>query len=211
MAQLLRDQKRSYIIVSPKLTKIDDKSGSAYLTVFAREKSPLEKLFAGHKLFLSPASVATIDDIPNEPMPGFEKIDVQLIKGAGTEKGLANQIKALIKPISRPKPAVSNASKPWMLYVEDDAALRAINVQYFESVGYNVVEANSADQALEELEKRKGAFHLIISDGEMPTLEAGGIKLFRAVRDIYPALLSRFVFYSGLTSDKKWLLLKYTD
>jgi hypothetical protein len=37
----------------PKLTKIDTADGSAYLSVFSQEKTPLEKLFEGEKLFLA--------------------------------------------------------------------------------------------------------------------------------------------------------------
>jgi hypothetical protein len=41
-------------VVSPKLTKVSDKPGSAYLAEFSREKTPLEKLFSGTKLFVLP-------------------------------------------------------------------------------------------------------------------------------------------------------------
>ncbi len=54
LTQLLRDRKIPYVVVSPKITKIDAASGNAYLSVFAREKTPLEKLLAGEKLFLAP-------------------------------------------------------------------------------------------------------------------------------------------------------------
>jgi len=37
----------------PKITKIDTANGSAYLSVFTQEKTPLEKIFEGEKLFLS--------------------------------------------------------------------------------------------------------------------------------------------------------------
>ncbi|MFN0116661.1 MAG: hypothetical protein ACKVQC_00010, partial [Elusimicrobiota bacterium] len=45
---------------TPKLTKVDTENGSAYLSVFAQEKTPLEKLFEGDKLFLAknPISVS---------------------------------------------------------------------------------------------------------------------------------------------------------
>ncbi len=60
--QRLREKKIPYVVVSPKITKIDNASGSAYLTVFAREKTPIEKLVQGEKLFVAPEdqnSVAT--------------------------------------------------------------------------------------------------------------------------------------------------------
>ncbi len=55
-AQGLRDAAKefSYVSFVPKLTRIDLKNSSAYLSVFAQEKSPLEKLLNGEKLFLAP-------------------------------------------------------------------------------------------------------------------------------------------------------------
>lgn len=50
----LREQRVSYVVVSPKISKVDGLNGSAYLSVFAREKTPLDRLFAGKKLFLAP-------------------------------------------------------------------------------------------------------------------------------------------------------------
>ncbi|OVE77288.1 hypothetical protein BVX98_03110, partial [bacterium F11] len=45
-----------YSVVSfiPKITKLDKATGSDYLSVFAQEKTPLEKLFKGETLFLPP-------------------------------------------------------------------------------------------------------------------------------------------------------------
>lgn len=50
------------ISFTPKIEKIDTAQGSAYLSVFTQEKTPLEKMFQGEKLFLAPrpdAAVAT--------------------------------------------------------------------------------------------------------------------------------------------------------
>ncbi len=52
--QQLRERKTCYAVVSPKITKIEDEIGSAYLTAFAREKKPLNEIFEGKKLFLAP-------------------------------------------------------------------------------------------------------------------------------------------------------------
>jgi hypothetical protein len=61
MADLLTKAGATVISHVPKIEKIDAKQGSKYLSVFTQEKSPLEKLFQGEKLFLSPdmASAAT--------------------------------------------------------------------------------------------------------------------------------------------------------
>jgi hypothetical protein len=37
----------------PKISKVEEEFGSAYLSVFTQEKTPLEKLFQGNRLFLS--------------------------------------------------------------------------------------------------------------------------------------------------------------
>lgn len=42
------------VTLSPKITKLEGKSGTEYLSVFTQEKTPLEKLFDGDKLFVTP-------------------------------------------------------------------------------------------------------------------------------------------------------------
>lgn len=49
----LREGGVPYALVSPRLTKTDA-SATAYLQVFTREKTPLEKIFAGEKLTINP-------------------------------------------------------------------------------------------------------------------------------------------------------------
>jgi len=48
------------ITVTPKITKIEDETGSGYLSVFTREKTPLDKLFDGEKLFLAQKAVPNL-------------------------------------------------------------------------------------------------------------------------------------------------------
>jgi 3'-phosphoadenosine 5'-phosphosulfate (PAPS) 3'-phosphatase len=52
MRQRLVQQGVVVISYVPKIGKIDTAQGSAYLSVFTQEKTPMEKLFAGQKLFL---------------------------------------------------------------------------------------------------------------------------------------------------------------
>ncbi len=42
---------------APKITRIDTEKGASYLSVFTQEKTPLEELFQGDKLFLSPIQI----------------------------------------------------------------------------------------------------------------------------------------------------------
>ncbi len=50
-----------YTVVTyiPKISKVDDVAGSSYLSVFTQEKTPLDQLFAGEKLFLAEKPVAS--------------------------------------------------------------------------------------------------------------------------------------------------------
>ena len=52
MDRQLQSQGTTVISYVPRISKIDD-NGSSYLSVFAQEKTPLDKLFAGEKLFLA--------------------------------------------------------------------------------------------------------------------------------------------------------------
>ncbi|MBI3291462.1 MAG: hypothetical protein HYZ73_01440 [Elusimicrobia bacterium] len=55
IARLLKDRQISYVSLAPKITKLDTADGTKYLDVFVREKTPLEKLFTGEKLFVQHA------------------------------------------------------------------------------------------------------------------------------------------------------------
>ena len=52
ISALLKKRGISYAVVQPKITKVDSAGGTEYLTVFTRDKAPLDQLFAGEKLFL---------------------------------------------------------------------------------------------------------------------------------------------------------------
>lgn len=52
------------ISAAPRITKVDRNGASDYLSVFARDKTPLEKLLAGEKLFLA-----------NHPMPPLSALE----------------------------------------------------------------------------------------------------------------------------------------
>ncbi len=54
MQKIAQDSGLTTITFVPKITKVESEKGSGYLSVFAQEKTPLEKLFSGEKLFLNP-------------------------------------------------------------------------------------------------------------------------------------------------------------
>lgn len=53
VAERLRQAGVTVVSFTPRIEKLDTAQGSAYLSVFTQEKTPLEKLFKGEKLFLS--------------------------------------------------------------------------------------------------------------------------------------------------------------
>jgi hypothetical protein len=61
IADKLKSQGWAVVTYTPKITKVDTENGSAYLSVFTREKTPLEKLFAGEKLFITDNPERTLD------------------------------------------------------------------------------------------------------------------------------------------------------
>lgn len=62
MAQQLTREGVTVVSYVPKIEKVDTLQGSAYLSVFTQEKSPLEKLFSGQKLFLAHDPAAGVEE-----------------------------------------------------------------------------------------------------------------------------------------------------
>ncbi|MBV9079840.1 MAG: hypothetical protein JO102_01835, partial [Elusimicrobia bacterium] len=57
VARRLKDRGCSVIVCSPRLSKVDMASATGYLTIFSRDKTPVEKLFAGERLTINPTEV----------------------------------------------------------------------------------------------------------------------------------------------------------
>ncbi len=52
---LLKKSGVSFAVVQPQITKLEDATGTEYLSIFSKEKTSLEQLFEGKKLFLAPS------------------------------------------------------------------------------------------------------------------------------------------------------------
>ena len=59
MQRILYKEGLAVVTLAPKITKLEGKMGTEYLSVFTQEKTPLEKLFDGDKLFVTPAVFPT--------------------------------------------------------------------------------------------------------------------------------------------------------
>ncbi len=76
--------------------------------------------------------------------------------------------------------------RPVVLIVEDEFLLRMDAVDMIAGVGFEVVEAANADQAIEILETRRD-ITVVFTDIQMPG-SMDGLKLARAVRGRWPPI-----------------------
>ena len=83
-------------------------------------------------------------------------------------------------------PAESQLVQKLVLIVEDDEFIRMDAVDIFESAGYRVLEASTADRALEHLQQHDD-IALIFTDIEMPG-SMDGLELSALVRDRWPPI-----------------------
>ena len=99
--------------------------------------------------------------------------------------------------IDRSHIAVSVGDKPAkILFVEDEASVRALGVRVLKKKGYNVVESDSAENALEILQDTKD-FDLLVTDMVLPGLS--GAQLTNKVKEILPNL--PVILASGYSED----------
>ncbi|WP_291870001.1 response regulator [Bradyrhizobium sp.] len=78
-------------------------------------------------------------------------------------------------------------SRPVVLVVEDELLIRMNAVEMIEGAGFDVVEADDADQAIAILESRPD-IRVVFTDIQMPG-SLDGLKLARLVRDRWPPIM----------------------
>ena len=83
------------------------------------------------------------------------------------------------------------------MLAEDEAAVRALVRHVLQRNRYGVLEASSAAEALELLERRGGPIHLLLTDVVMPGMS--GRELADRVRLRFPSL--RVLYMSGYTDE----------
>lgn len=84
-----------------------------------------------------------------------------------------------------------------VLLVEDEDAVRLFAARALRNKGYNLIEAESGDAALEIIQKRADEIDLMISDVVMPNMD--GPTLIRRARELKPDI--RAVFISGYAEE----------
>ena len=84
-----------------------------------------------------------------------------------------------------------------ILFVEDDADLRGISVQFLRGRGYRVIESRSGEEAMQLLSDENFCPDLLITDVVMPGMN--GLELASAAKHLIPDL--RALLISGYTDD----------
>jgi two-component system, cell cycle sensor histidine kinase and response regulator CckA len=86
-----------------------------------------------------------------------------------------------------------------VLLVEDEDPVRLFSSRALKNKGYKVIEAESAERALEILHDGAEKIDLVITDVVMPKMD--GPTLIKQVRELYPERALKVIFMSGYTED----------
>ena len=84
-----------------------------------------------------------------------------------------------------------------ILIVEDEISVRLFGVQALKNKGYEVLEADSAEDAIKILAEDGGSINLVITDVMMPGMT--GIEMAEKIGSTYPDM--KFIFTSGYAED----------
>ena len=92
---------------------------------------------------------------------------------------------AISQPERAPADGVDGARRARILAVDDDTLISMSTIELLEDLGYDVVEANSGEEALEVL-RCDGPIDLLLTDYAMPRMN--GVELAEAARLLRPGL-----------------------
>jgi two-component system cell cycle sensor histidine kinase/response regulator CckA len=103
-------------------------------------------------------------------------------------------------PVDRPSQRVDTTGHvigQTILVVEDDSAIRGNVRDCLHQMGYNILEADSGEAALDRCEEKRGMIDLIMTDLVMPGM--GGLKMAKQLATRFPGV--RILFTSGYAED----------
>jgi DNA-binding NtrC family response regulator len=86
---------------------------------------------------------------------------------------------------------------PHLLFVDDEPALRRVTAERLTERGFDVVEADTGEQALELLDKF--AFDLVVTDLRLPGMD--GTQVIEAARERYPSIVAIVITGYGTVKD----------
>jgi hypothetical protein len=118
--------------------------------------------------------------------------------GRGTTlKTYLPRVNAPPEALAPPREAVTLVGTETILVAEDDEMLRPLAKGLLQKLGYTVLEAENAAQALAEARRHPGPIHLLVADVVMPG--ASGRELARQLAQSRPD--TRVLYVSGYTDD----------
>src|SRR5881275_876306 len=107
------------------------------------------------------------------------------------------RVDAPAEPQAPPREAATVTGTETILLAEDDEILRPLTKGLLARLGYTVLDAESAEQALAVAGARQGPIHLLVADVVMPG--ASGRELARRLAQSRPE--TRVLYVSGYTDD----------
>ncbi|MCW5730723.1 MAG: PAS domain S-box protein [Alphaproteobacteria bacterium] len=110
---------------------------------------------------------------------------------------VANREAAQLAEGGEKRPSRDLTGKGTVLLVEDEDAVRIFAARALRNKGYTVLEANSGDAALEQVQRHAGEIDILVSDVVMPNMD--GPTLAREIRRRRPDL--KIIFISGYAED----------
>jgi PAS domain S-box-containing protein len=125
-------------------------------------------------------------------------VTVESTPGQGTTfKVFLLHTTAVLPPPEVAEHHAPSLSSETVLCVDDDVSVRQVTTRMLQSAGYHVLEAGSAQEALELLRLRAATVHLILTDVMMPGVD--GPTLVERVRISHPDVCA--VYLSGYPCD----------
>ena len=88
-------------------------------------------------------------------------------------------------------------ASPHLLFVDDEPALRGLMAERLSERGFEVVEADSGEKALEYLDQF--AFDILITDLRLPGID--GTRVIEAARERYPGIVAIVITGYGTVKD----------
>jgi two-component system, NtrC family, response regulator AtoC len=89
------------------------------------------------------------------------------------------------------------SAAPHLLFIDDEATLRGLMAERLTERGFEVVEADSGERALELLDQF--AFDIVITDLRLPGID--GSRVIEAARDRYPGIVAIVITGFGTVKD----------
>ena len=126
-------------------------------------------------------------------------IEVESLPGKGTTfRVYLPIVEQTISPREAPK--ISNpvmGGSETVLLAEDQPSIRSVLREFLESEGYEVLEAQNGNEALEIAKHYTGSIDVLVTDVIMPQLR--GIELAKRLTEIYPGIC--VILMSGYSED----------